>query len=124
MTVTVTDVRNQLNLLTNEAISDDVIQSQINIATREVQLLASSSASSDDLDKAILMLASYYTYVVYSTSVEAATGFVPTPVLTKLTELQQIANRWLQYIQRSSSQLGPLGSRTIGTVKQNDLDND
>lgn len=66
MVVSVSDIRTCLNDISVDKISDTVIQQKINFATAKINTIKKSSATTSDIDNAIINLAAFYTYSVYA----------------------------------------------------------
>jgi len=113
--VTIFEVRNYLNALPAELVSDESVRVQIELSIAEVNKIKSGITPSSDLDNAVLALAGYKTYLAYATRIERGEGAIPAPMLTHLADLKQISDTWLSYVKRGAPEVrSPISlSKTI-----------
>jgi len=103
MTATILDVRNFLNNLSVGRVSDAVVQKQLEVATSKVNVRKAANVSEDTIDKAILVYASYLTYLAYVTEYERSVGTVPGFMVGHLQMLKDLSDDFLTYVQASST---------------------
>jgi len=101
--VSVTEVRRFLGDLPSTLVSDEAIQQQIDFATGYINDIKSSEASSEQVDRAILVYASWLTFLSYAARIERSLGEVPLPVTERLKDLREEVSRALSVVKRSSS---------------------
>jgi len=98
MTVTVSDVREFLKDLPSEFVSDAAVQKQIDLAQFIVDHEKSDNATAEEVDKAVLVLASYHTAVAYAAELERSLGVLPPQLESWLRILESMAEKVLQYV--------------------------
>jgi len=103
--VTIFEVRNYLNALPAELVSDESVRIQIELAIAEVNKIKSRITLSSDLENAVLALAGYRTYIAYATRIERGEGAIPAPMLTHLADLKQVSDSWLNYVKRGAPEV-------------------
>jgi len=103
--VTIFEVRNYLNALPAELVSDESVRVQIELATAEVDKTKSRLATASDVNNAVLALAGYRTYIAYATRIERGEGAIPAPMLTHLVDLKQVSDSWLSYVKRATPEV-------------------
>ena len=102
MTVTITDVREFLNNLSVGRVSDKAIQQQIEVAETDLNNKKASNVAANTLEKAILVYASYLTYLAYVTEYERSAGVVPGFMVGHLQTLKQLSDSFTNYVQQGS----------------------
>lgn len=100
--VTIADVRNYLNDLSDEHVKDPTIRIQIRLAEGIVENEKSSSATQEQIEDAILAVAGELTYSAYTTEMERGLGVLPPPVATHMTDLKAMSELFLGYVRRGS----------------------
>lgn len=108
MAVTVEDVRFFLKNLPEDFVSDETILLQIDMAIWVVDKEKSSHATDDDIDKAVLVYAGYYTTLAYLEEAERAMGVVPPGLAALVNELHKLLEKALEYIRRGDVYQIPL----------------
>jgi len=98
--VTIADVRSYLKDLPSEFVSDSVIEKHIDVATFIIEKEKSETASTEDIDKATLIYASYQTALAYATELERSLGQLPPPIVSWIELLKEAAEKALEYIRR------------------------
>lgn len=96
--VNVTSVRYELNNISDNLISDDVIEQQITIVRGFVDATA-SSASGADKNTAYLTGAAYFSYLAYSNELERVGKTEPAIMAIRLEELKE---KWMTAIRIAS----------------------
>jgi hypothetical protein len=97
-------VRRDLSEVTPDLLSDESIVQQLE---RAEQVIAPWALDADDelLKKCTVALASYFSYVVYTSLAERAHGSVPTTSVIRIKELKHIAYLLLRQIMPINSDL-------------------
>jgi len=96
--VTVSDVRQFLKDLPIDFVSDEAIQKQIELAQFIVSHENGGYATSDEIEKATLVAAAYYTALAYASEVERSLNVLPPSLINWLDLLKQAYERVLEYI--------------------------
>jgi len=115
--VTITEVRNQLAGLSSTLISDATIQQQIDIATAFVDNIKSTSADATLVEKAKLLLASYYTYVAYVEIIHREIGDVPISSRIQLETLRRQVDSLLALIEDPRKRLQTVAPAGIVAIE-------
>jgi len=100
--VTISDVRDFLNNLSPGRVADNTVQKQIEVATVKINAKKASGLSESTVNTAILVYASYLTYLAYVTEYERTAGVVPGFMVGHLQVLEKLANEFLTYTQQGS----------------------
>jgi len=103
--VTVDDVRNYLNNLSDEQVTDDVIRTQIKLAETIIEQEKAANVPQQVIENAILAKAGELTYIAYTTQMERSLGVLPPVVASHLQDLRRIADLFLTYVRRGSPSL-------------------
>jgi len=103
--VSVDDVRNYLNNLSDEQVTDDVIRTQIKLAETIVEQEKAANVPQQVIENAILAKAGELTYIAYTTQMERSLGVLPPVVASHLQDLRRIADLFLTYVRRGSPSL-------------------
>jgi len=98
MTVTINDVRLKLNNLSDDLVTDGVIQLHIDKATAYVNAIKNDDADETYVDNAILAKAALDTYMSYAMEIERATGTLPHSYPEQVDNLREEFQRWLRLI--------------------------
>jgi len=98
MVVTVAQVRTQLNNISTTMLSDSVIQQQIDTASRQVNNLKSKDAPDALVDDAVLMLASYQSYLAYIEMIARDIGRFPEGADAELRRLKELADTYISVV--------------------------
>jgi len=98
--VTTEDVRRFLKDLPREYVSDDTIELLIDTATFIVNKEKSQATSASDVEKAILLQASYLTLCAYASEVERSLGAMSPALSALIEQVRRSAELALQYIKR------------------------
>lgn len=93
------EVRNALNNISTDRVSQDIITYHIERAARRINKLASSAAESNDKRDAIEACAAYASYLSYALEVERAAGGMPPAVNNNLNRLYRECMFWRGIIQ-------------------------
>ena len=107
MAVLTKDVRDFLNNLSEQRVGPDVIAKQIVIATEKVTNESSSAVTATTKNTAILVYASYLTYMAYVTEYERSAGVVPGFMVGHLELLRQLTEDFLRYTRKGSPVFQP-----------------
>lgn len=95
MTVTVNDVRRYLADISSDLLSDETIQTQLELAETYIASVKDSDASSELVDKAVLTRAGHLSFLAYMKELERARGGeAPSTVYVHSQELKDIALRF------------------------------
>lgn len=100
--ITIGDVRNFLNNLSEQRVPSPTIQKQIGIANSKIYAIKSSQAPTKTVENAILLYASWLTYGAYATDVERTTGGLPPQVATHLALLERLSQDFITLISRGA----------------------
>jgi len=90
-------IRNELNDVPEEYVSDEVLLRALTKAERFVNTVVDQSSISDSLyEECLLSLATYYTYLNYTSVVARGLRSVPEFMETRVNELKEIALSFLR----------------------------
>lgn len=110
------EVRDYLSQVTDQRLTDDIIEPQIHLSVAEVDSLKSSSATQGQLASAYLALAGYKSYLAYANRYERSAGRLPAPVLANLQLYLDSANLYIGIASRKSTAMGPQSDVTSSLV--------
>lgn len=102
MTVTVKEVRDFLNNLSEQRVPPETVAKQIEVATEKITNESASAVTATTKNTAILVYASYLTYFAYVTEYERSAGVVPGFMVGHLELLRQLAEGFLRYAGKGS----------------------
>jgi hypothetical protein len=113
MTVTIDIVRNYLNGLSDQRVTDEAIQTKINVATKFVNDNASVLLSAEDRDTTVMAYAGYLAFNDYCLDYERANGQVTPAMSAQLDILTKTANALLGSCRQGAPQfVAPVASTT------------
>jgi len=113
VTVEVKTVREYLGGLTEDRVSDDVVQRWIEMATSQVTVEKSEVAAATVVDDAILAIAGHQVYLAYASKYERTAGQLPAPMLMNLQIYERFAGYYLGVAMRGTVGTAPV----IGLAK-------
>ncbi|TRZ48447.1 MAG: hypothetical protein D4S01_10265 [Dehalococcoidia bacterium] len=93
-------VRNNLSDIPDNYITDDAVFEDLERSEKFIDLIKVSSATEDALDTAKIMLASYYSYMTWTTLSEAHFGDIPISMINKAVHQRSMARAFLQLISK------------------------
>jgi len=96
--VSVVDVRTMLTKITTAMVPDETVQACIDAATAYVNAWKKTDADTTLVDKAILFLACYYTFMSYSETVLREAGAMPTGFEFQLRHWRETAEKFLELV--------------------------
>lgn len=108
MTINTDDVRKLLRNMPESAVPDETVSLNIEIATLLISNEKSENATDDMIDKAILLHATYQSYMAYAVYYERSTGSVPPPILNQLARYEKLSDIFLDLVRRGTVATGPV----------------
>lgn len=118
MAITVDDVRRQMSDVIEDQVSDEVINQQIEISRTLVDEVKSKSASKSLVEHAVLLQATYLSYLSYAEAVRREVGEMPIALELQLERYDELSNRFLDIVERREKHYAQKGvsSRSSGGV--------
>tara|TARA_Y100000310_G_scaffold344169_1_gene455496 strand:- start:2592 stop:3005 length:414 start_codon:yes stop_codon:yes gene_type:complete len=98
MAATVAQVRQELADLQTASIADDIITQQLNLATQYVDDVKIANANATSIDYAVLTLAAYFTYDLYTTAVSRTLSAAPSLSIAKADRMMRKAEMYINMI--------------------------
>jgi len=99
--VEVSDVRAFLKNISEDLLSDETIQVNLETANQIVEKEAGESVSFSTKERAKLLYASYLSFLSYATEVERTLGTAPPMLAAQVEALRNLAERFLEYVRRA-----------------------
>ena len=106
--VTVADVREYLDNLSDDRVADPVVQRQIILSEAKVTAEKSSLATQAAIDNAVLTVAGYAVYLAYTAEYERGVGVLPATMQANLQLYEAAANYFLELAKRGTVALQPV----------------
>ena len=115
MVITVSDVRQFMKDLPSDFVSDNTITKQIEFATWAVSKTKSDAATTEDVDKTVLICSAYYSTLAYMEEAERALGIIPPGMAVLVNELRIQKNMALEIVKRGAVYSIPLSIARMST---------